>query len=143
MLQGQRDLTTVGSMLLTELAPLVGAQRGAIYQAQTDGASVALKLLSAYADEVSNGYSAHLELGEGLIGQCARDARCMFITDMPGNVVPISSGLFRAPPRNAIVLPISFRSEEHTSELQSPDHLVSRLLLQKKTHSLPPPPSTS
>src|SRR5258708_13689101 len=25
------------------------------------------------------------------------------------------------------------RSEEHTSELQSPDHLVCRLLLQKKT----------
>ena len=25
-----------------------------------------------------------------------------------------------------------FRSEEHTSELQSPDHLVSRLLLEKK-----------
>src|SRR5258708_13006408 len=25
-----------------------------------------------------------------------------------------------------------FRSEEHTSELQSPDHLVSRLLLQQK-----------
>jgi HAMP domain-containing protein/CheY-like chemotaxis protein len=111
MLQGQRDLTTVGSMLLTELAPLVGAQRGVIYQVQTDGASVALNLLSAYADEVSNGYSAHLELGEGLIGQCARDARCMFITDMPGNVVPISSGLFRAPPRNAIVLPVSFEGQ--------------------------------
>src|SRR5258708_2952813 len=28
------------------------------------------------------------------------------------------------------------RSEEHTSELQSPDHLVSRLLLAKKNHSL-------
>src|SRR5258708_21688525 len=31
-----------------------------------------------------------------------------------------------------------FRSEEHTSELQSPDHLVCRLLLEKKnihTHS--------
>src|SRR5258708_31846865 len=26
----------------------------------------------------------------------------------------------------------SFRSEEHTSELQSPDHLVCRLLLEKK-----------
>jgi HAMP domain-containing protein/CheY-like chemotaxis protein/signal transduction histidine kinase len=111
MLQGQRDLTTVGSMLLTELAPLVGAQRGVIYQAQTDGASVALKLLSAYADDVSNGYSAHLELGEGLIGQCARDARSMLITEMPGNVVPISSGLFRAPPRNAIVLPVSFEGQ--------------------------------
>src|SRR6202041_605120 len=111
MLQGQRDLTTVGRMLLTELAPLVGAQRGVIYQVQTDGVAVALKLLSAYADEVSNGYSVTLELGEGLIGQCARDARRMFITDMPDSVVPISSGLFRAPPRNAIVLPVSFEGQ--------------------------------
>src|SRR5258708_18632335 len=30
----------------------------------------------------------------------------------------------------------SVRSEEHTSELQSPDHLVCRLLLEKKTMSL-------
>src|SRR5258708_29972283 len=28
----------------------------------------------------------------------------------------------------------SSRSEEHTSELQSPDHLVCRLLLEKKKH---------
>src|SRR5258708_28469402 len=27
------------------------------------------------------------------------------------------------------------RSEEHTSELQSPDHLVCRLLLEKKTYN--------
>ena len=27
---------------------------------------------------------------------------------------------------------VKFRSEEHTSELQSPDHLVCRLLLEKK-----------
>ncbi len=111
MLQGQRDLTTVGRMLLSELAPLVGAQHGVIYQVQADGADVALKLLSAYADDVSNGYSEHLELGEGLIGQCARDARRMFITEMPDTVVPISSGLFRAPPRNAIVLPVSFEGQ--------------------------------
>src|SRR5258708_17748739 len=29
------------------------------------------------------------------------------------------------------------RSEEHTSELQSPDHLVCRLLLEKKKHRIP------
>src|SRR5438552_13735838 len=28
--------------------------------------------------------------------------------------------------------PVTVRSEEHTSELQSPDHLVCRLLLEKK-----------
>src|SRR5258708_12033953 len=31
------------------------------------------------------------------------------------------------------------RSEEHTSELQSPDHLVCRLLLEKKKRAPPPP----
>src|SRR5947208_8671072 len=34
--------------------------------------------------------------------------------------------------RIAIGPPIIDRSEEHTSELQSPDHLVCRLLLEKK-----------
>ena len=32
MLQGQRDLVTVGKLLLSELAPLVNAQQGAVYQ---------------------------------------------------------------------------------------------------------------
>src|SRR5258708_28006043 len=37
------------------------------------------------------------------------------------------------------------RSEEHTSELQSPDHLVCRLLLEKKhtTHKPGAPPRSS
>src|SRR5439155_15880773 len=32
MLQGQRDLVTVGKLLLSELVPLVGAQHGVIYR---------------------------------------------------------------------------------------------------------------
>src|SRR5207244_10391047 len=34
--------------------------------------------------------------------------------------------------QNFSAIGISVRSEEHTSELQSPDHLVCRLLLEKK-----------
>src|SRR5574344_2317024 len=34
------------------------------------------------------------------------------------------------------------RSEEHTSELQSPDHLVCRLLLEKKKPHVAAPPPT-
>src|SRR5258708_22126318 len=41
--------------------------------------------------------------------------------------VPERRCLVRAPVRAA-----RLRSEEHTSELQSPDHLVCRLLLEKK-----------
>src|SRR5258708_29094930 len=35
---------------------------------------------------------------------------------------------------------LNLRSEEHTSELQSPDHLVCRLLLEKKKKNTQRPP---
>ncbi len=111
MLQGQRDLATVGRMMLSELAPLVEAQHGVIYQVEADGATQGLKLLAAYADDAANGYAQLLQLGEGLIGQCARDARRMLITEIPSNVVPIRSGLFRTPPRHVIVLPVLFEGD--------------------------------
>src|SRR5258708_10434281 len=38
--------------------------------------------------------------------------------------------------RRGVGCPPDVRSEEHTSELQSPDHLVCRLLLEKKNTTL-------
>ena len=107
MLQGQRDLTTVGRMLLSELAPLVNAQQGVIYQMETEE-SAGMVLLSAFADDGPDGHLRRLNLGEGLVGQCASDKRRMLITDVPESAVPIRSGLFRAVPRNVIVLPVLF-----------------------------------
>src|SRR5882762_7518842 len=65
MLQGQRDLGTVGRLLLSELTPLVNAQQGVIYQIEGDETS-GLRLLSAYADDGMNGHRKSLQLGEGL-----------------------------------------------------------------------------
>jgi CheY-like chemotaxis protein/signal transduction histidine kinase len=110
MLQGQRDLATVGRMLLSELAPLVGAQNGVIYLVQSDGGP-SLKLLSAYADHSTEGHRDRLQIGEGLIGQCAADARRMLITDVPPTMVPIGSGLLKVMPKNIIVLPVLFEGQ--------------------------------
>ena len=108
MLQGQRDLATVGRMLLSELAPLVGAQNGVIYLVEPEGE---LRQLSSYADSEIAGHPERLRPGQGLIGQCARDARRMLITQIPDSVVPITSGLFQAKPNNLIVLPVLFEGQ--------------------------------
>ena len=107
MLQGQRDLTTVGRMLLSELAPLVNAQQGVIYQMETEDPPN-MVLLSAFADNDQNGHSDHLRVGKGLVGQCAAEKRRVLITEVPRNAVPIRSGLFEAVPQNIIVLPVLF-----------------------------------
>ncbi len=107
MLQGQRDLSTVGRMLLSELAPLVNAQQGLIYQMQTEEHGE-LVLLSAYADDVPEGQRRHLRAGEGMVGQCAAEKKRVLIKKVPRDAVTISSGLFKAVPQNVIVLPVLF-----------------------------------
>ncbi|MBV8939629.1 MAG: HAMP domain-containing protein, partial [Alphaproteobacteria bacterium] len=106
MLQGQRDLATVGRTLLSELAPLVNAQQGLIYQMESED-SGRMVLLSAFANS-PEGYLETVELGEGLLGQCAKEKRRMLLSELPEHTFPIRSGLFEAVPRNVIVLPVLF-----------------------------------
>ena len=106
MLQGQRELTTVGRMLLSELVPLVNAQQGVLYQMEAELPG-SMMLLSSYADS-TEGHQEAVKVGEGLVGQCALEKRRMLITDLPSNTVSIRSGLFEAMPRNVIVLPVLF-----------------------------------
>ena len=107
MLQGQRDLSSVGRLLLSELTPLVDAQLGTIYR--VDGEK--LRLLSAYADDPVHGHPETLNIGEGMIGQCAADKRRLLITEMPAASVSIGSALFRAVPQNIIMLPVLFENQ--------------------------------
>jgi CheY-like chemotaxis protein/HAMP domain-containing protein/putative methionine-R-sulfoxide reductase with GAF domain len=109
MLQGQRDLVTVGRTLLSELAPLVGAQQGIIYQMTDEEEEIeTLVLLSAFANVGEDGHPERLKLGQGLIGQCAIEKRRIFVSDLPESTTPIRTGLFQAVPRNIIVLPVLF-----------------------------------
>jgi len=110
MLQGQRDLSTVGRLLLSELTQLVNAQLGVIYQVENEE-NGALRLLSAYADDGSSGHPERLRVGERLIGQCAAEKRKMLITEIPSHAVPIGSALFKVVPQNIIILPVLFEDQ--------------------------------
>ena len=60
MLQGQRDLFTVGRMLLSELVPLVEAQQGAIYQIEAEETkNPSLRLLAGYAQRPQSARANH------------------------------------------------------------------------------------
>jgi HAMP domain-containing protein/CheY-like chemotaxis protein/signal transduction histidine kinase len=111
MLQGQRDLNSVGRLLLSELAPLIEAHQGVIYQMVSDDGEQSLRLLSAYADDGENAHPTRLRVNQGLVGQCAADRRRVLITDVPDHVAPIRSALYSARPRNIIVFPVLFEGQ--------------------------------
>ncbi|KRR04675.1 diguanylate cyclase [Bradyrhizobium jicamae] len=110
MLQGQRELSTVGRLLLTELAPLVNAHMGVIYQVESADYPQ-LHLLSSYAGDSAIPHPIVVEFGEGLIGQCALDKRQRLIADIPHDTAPVNSALLRVIPRNIVVLPVLFENQ--------------------------------
>src|SRR5258708_15352407 len=59
----------------------------------------------------------------------------LFVFDLEGadRIALVAASAFEIKDKKS-----GFRSEEHTSELQSPDHLVCRLLLEKKRYSSVP-----
>jgi HAMP domain-containing protein/CheY-like chemotaxis protein/signal transduction histidine kinase len=114
MMQGHRDLITLGHMLLSELAPLVDAQQGLMYVVEAGGGNaddLRLRQLAGYADSEQSPVARTLRFGEGLVGQCAAQARVILINDVPTGTVQIESGLLRAVPRSVIVLPVLFEDQ--------------------------------
>ena len=95
MLQGQRDLVTVGKhAALAELAPLVSAQQGADLpdgrrrdDARADAAAARRLRQRRPASPT------RIQLGEGLVGQCALEKQRILLTDVPPDYTRVSSSL--------------------------------------------------
>ncbi|HEY3926245.1 MAG TPA: ATP-binding protein [Acidothermaceae bacterium] len=115
ILQGQRDLAATAGMILSELAQLVSAQH-AVFYSMTSGADESepvLELLAGYGFEERKNVSTSFRLGQGLIGQCAKEKKRILLTQVPDDYVKISSGLGEATPLNIIVLPVLFEGSVH------------------------------
>src|SRR5205823_3780988 len=65
MLQGQRDLLTVAKLILSELAPVVGAQHGVFYMMTAGADEPKLELLASYAYSNRKHVANEFKLGEG------------------------------------------------------------------------------
>jgi HAMP domain-containing protein/signal transduction histidine kinase/CheY-like chemotaxis protein len=111
MLQGQRDLTNVGRMVLSELCPVVAAQQAEFYVLQSDGRDPRLTLLAGYAAEGNESVGKQIRLGQGIVGQCAQEKQKIILNNLPPNYLRISSGLGEASPRSVLVLPLLFEGQ--------------------------------
>ncbi len=126
MLQGQRDLLTVGKLILSELAPVVSAQHGVFYVMDSSGEEPELKLLASYAYRERRGAKNRFKLGDSLIGQAALEKKRIVLTDVPYGYVKVSSGLGESRPMNIVILPILFEGEvKAVMELSSLDRFTS------------------
>ncbi|MDQ4143770.1 MAG: HAMP domain-containing protein, partial [Actinomycetota bacterium] len=112
LMQGQRDLLTVASLIMSELSPTVNAQHGAFFLAENgDGNAPELKLKASYGYKKRKSVSNKFSLGEGLVGQAALERKPIVVTEAPPDYIKVTSGLGEATPVNITVLPIVFEDQ--------------------------------
>ncbi|MEP7311752.1 MAG: response regulator, partial [Pseudomonadota bacterium] len=111
MLQGQKDLLTVGQLILSELAPVVGAQQAEFYVLRSVANSQKLQLFASYASGGQRAHGKYLDLGEGIVGQCAIEKTKIILSNVPSDTFRVATGLSDGRALDVLVLPIIFEDE--------------------------------
>ena len=120
LMQGHRELRTVAELIMNELTPLVAAQLGTFFLAETGDDDVRLRLVAGYGHSIDSpgtdsGEDAapptEFRLGQSLVGQVASTKKTILVDQTPADYVRIASSLGSAGPASLIVLPIVFEDQ--------------------------------
>src|SRR4051812_27285282 len=106
-LQGTNSLEEFGQRLLSGLVPLLGGGVGAFYV--FDEQSRQLRRTAAYGLAADPSSASTFGLGDGLIGQCARDGRSVTLTNLPPDYLRIASGVGAAAPVRVLASPLLWK----------------------------------
>ncbi len=102
-LRGEQEKDTLTASIITFLAKFLDAQVGAFYLPEKSGM---LALSASYAFRERKGSVGSFSVGEGLLGQAAREQTPIIVTDLPEDHIRITSGLGRSAPSSLLVYPI-------------------------------------
>ncbi|MGH3712144.1 MAG: HAMP domain-containing protein [Micromonosporaceae bacterium] len=110
LLQGQRDLSEVSRMIMTEVTPLVDAQVGTFFLYEPGEGAPRLRLAASYG-YVAPDVALLFAPGEGLVGQAVMSRRMIRVSGAPEGYLTVRSGLGGAPPADIVVLPVLFEGQ--------------------------------
>lgn len=106
-LQGSVHLQTAARVFIGRLAAAVGGSYGAVYLKQGGQ----LNFAAGYAFDESAGRREPIQLGSGLVGQCAVDQQTLVLENLPEHYIKVHSALGEASPSSLIVVPIMHERE--------------------------------
>ena len=104
LLRGDRDPADLGQLALTFLCGYLDAGVGVLCGFQEETGD--LRVLARYAGGPQDGERQHYGLGEGLLGQAAKDRRVISLEQLPDGYLRVASGLGAATPRRLLAMPL-------------------------------------
>jgi signal transduction histidine kinase/DNA-binding response OmpR family regulator/HPt (histidine-containing phosphotransfer) domain-containing protein/HAMP domain-containing protein len=103
-LQGANSLNEFGERLVSTLVPMLGGGLAAFYI--LDENTKDLRRVAGYGLPAGAAPAGTVALGEGLVGQCARERKPIALGHVPPEYFQIESGLGAAPPIHTVASPV-------------------------------------
>jgi methyl-accepting chemotaxis protein len=107
------DLDELCDKLIENLVDYMNVNQGGVFiieQDQSTGDDF-LELKAARAYERKKFLEKRIEMGQGLVGQCAIEKEKILLREIPENYVNITSGLGLATPRSLLIMPLKSNEE--------------------------------
>jgi len=112
-MRGELSVSKVGEKALREIATYLDAQVAAIYLLDDRADEPTFRRAHGFACSPGDGRSDTFVLGDGLVGQAARDKKPLLVRDVPEDYLKVTSGLGEARPTSLSVVPLVY--EDHVA----------------------------
>lgn len=103
-------MESLADYFISQITPVVGAQYGIFYQINKQEQAHYLEEIAQYAFH-DQGRSPIIQLGEGLVGQAAKENKSISLIDIPKEYIKIKSGSGEAEPKQVLIHPISYEGK--------------------------------
>lgn len=107
LLQGEKTINDLGGQILAALAEILNVQIASIFFNERD----TFVMTASYSYNIRKSNLNKFRLGEGLIGQAAKEQKMIVFTDVPEDYISIKSGLGEITPREIVVAPLIYQKE--------------------------------
>lgn len=101
------NLTELSDSIIGNLVKYMSANQGALYLINDDNADDKfIEMVACYAYGRKKYLNQRIEMAEGLAGQTVLEKSTIYMTNIPGDYVKITSGLGESLPRNLLLVPL-------------------------------------
>lgn len=108
--QNFKDTVEMANSAVRELIKHTEVEQGGIFILEKRDDTEVLVLDSAYAYDKKKLLNSEIEIGESLVGKCAKERKIIQIDDLPEGYTFIGSGLGEDTPRSLLLLPMIYEN---------------------------------
>ena len=112
ILRNDSDIKTLSEKIIINYVKYLNAIQGSIFLLPgEEGEEPYLELMATYAYDRQKYLEKRIDLNDGIVAQCVKEKKTVYLEELPRNFVNITSGLGTAPPNAILIVPLKVNDE--------------------------------